>query len=83
MLLDAAMADDDNDDDGDSDDDDYDDDDDDDNDDDDTCNLSESGNIFFPAHSLYHSQKVSRVHPIMKLLTDGNFNSMIVLTFCL
>lgn len=74
MLLDAAMADDDNDD-GDSDDDD-------DNDDDDTCNFSESGN-FFPAHSLYHSQKVSRVHPIMKLLTDGNFNSMIVLTFCL
>lgn len=46
------MADDDNDDDGDSDDDDYDDDDDNDNDDDDTCNLSESGNIFFQ-HIVY------------------------------
>ena len=58
-------------------------DDDDDDDDDDTCNLSESGESFFPAQSMYHSQKGLRLHPIMKLLTNGNFNSLIVLKFCL
>lgn len=36
--------------------------DDDDDDDDVTCNLSESGQNFFPVQSLYHSQKGSRVH---------------------